>query len=84
MFERFAPVLAEKNIDHRINVLRCSQNARTVGDVIVQNAGRIKAAVVVMAKGEKSKLKEALLGSSTNHVVGRSPVPVLVVRSAKA
>ncbi len=83
VFERFLPVLVEKGIEHRLNVLRCSQSARTVGDVIVQNAGRIKAALVVMAKGEKSRLAAALLGSSCSHVMSRSPVPVLIVRSAK-
>ena len=45
VFDRVAPKLAALNIDHRINVLRCSQAARSVGDVIVASAARIKAMV---------------------------------------
>ena len=81
VFDRVAPKLAALNIDHRINVLRCSQAARSVGDVIVASAARIKATMVVMAMGgDKGRLKEALLGSSCNHVMHRSSVPVIVVR----
>jgi nucleotide-binding universal stress UspA family protein len=84
VFERFAPKLAAANIDHRINVLRCSQAARTVGDVIASNASRIKASMIVMSMRDKSRLAEALLGSCCNHVMHRSPVPVVVVRGSAA
>ena len=49
VFDRLAPKLAAANVEHRINVLRCSQAARSVGDVVVTNATRIKASMVVMA-----------------------------------
>jgi nucleotide-binding universal stress UspA family protein len=82
VFERFAPKLAAANIEHRINVLRCSQAARTVGDVITSNAARIKASMVIMSMRDKSRLAEALLGSCCNHVMHKSPVPVIVVRGS--
>jgi nucleotide-binding universal stress UspA family protein len=84
VFDRFAPKLAAANVDHRINVLRCSQAARTVGDVIVANAVRVKAAMILMAHKDKSRIAEALLGSCSNFVMHRSPVPVIVMRSAAA
>jgi hypothetical protein len=43
VFDRLAPKLAAANVEHRINVLRCSQAARSVGDVVVTNATRISA-----------------------------------------
>ena len=84
VFDRLAPKLAAANVEHRINVLRCSQAARSVGDVVVTNATRIKAAMVVMAMNPKSALKEVLMGSCCSHVVHRCPVPVVVVRNLPA
>ncbi len=84
VFDRFEPRLAKASIEHRINVLRCSQGARTVGDVIVANAARIKASLVVMGMKPKNAVKEMLMGSAANHVCHRSPCPVLVVRGVAA
>jgi len=42
VFDRLAPKLDAAKVEHRINVLRCSQAARSVGDVIVANSARIK------------------------------------------
>ena len=81
VFDRLAPKLAAANVEHRINVLRCSQAARSVGDVIVTNASRIRAKMVVMAMKNKSALAEAIMGSCCSHVVHRCPVPVVVVRN---
>ncbi len=82
MFDRLLPRLQAAGVEHRLNVLRCSVAARTVGDVIVQNVARIKASMVVMAMRDKNRFAEALLGSCCNHVLHRSPVPVVVVRGA--
>ena len=43
VFDRLAPKLDAAKVEHRINVLRCSQAARSVGDVIVANSARISA-----------------------------------------
>ena len=82
VFDRVAPKLAAAGVDHRINVLRCSQASRTVGDVIVTNAARIKAALIVMSMSNKNPVVEVLMGSCSNHVIHRSPVPVLVHRGS--
>ena len=84
VFERFEPRLAKAGIEHRINVLRCSQAARSVGDVVVANAQRIKASLVVVGMGPKSAVKEALLGSVANRVTHRCSCPVLVVRGLES
>jgi hypothetical protein len=84
IFDRFEPKLKAAGVEHRINVLRCSQAARTVGDVIVTNASRIRASLVLLAMKPKNLLKELVMGSCANHVVHRSPCPVLVVRGTGA
>jgi len=82
VFDRLEPCLKAAGVEHRINVLRCSQAARTVGDVIVTNAARIKADLVLMSMKPKNPLKEMVMGSCASHVLHRAPCPVLVVRGS--
>jgi hypothetical protein len=60
VFDRLAPKLAAANVEHRINVLRCSQAARSVGDVVVTNATRIKASMVVMVSAPEMAIAALL------------------------
>lgn len=82
VFDRLAPMLAAANVEHRVNVLRCSQAARSVAEVICTSAARVKAAMVVMSMTTKSPLAEVLMGSCCSNVVHRCDVPVVVVRNA--
>jgi Universal stress protein family len=84
VFDRFEPRLVAAHVEHRINVLRCSQAARTVGEVIITNAARIKAGIILMAIKPKNPLKEMVMGSCASYVLHRAPCPVMVVRGTPA
>jgi hypothetical protein len=65
VFDRLAPKLVAAGVEHRINVLRCSQAARSVGDVIVTNASRIKV--------RRLRPVFRFTSSCTLHMVAQSP-----------
>ncbi|GGC03868.1 universal stress protein [Marinobacterium zhoushanense] len=49
-------------------------------DMILSEAKRVKADLIVMASHKHSRLERTVLGSVANKVVGRSTIPVLVIK----
>ena len=70
-FERIAKSLKEKGVDHRVDVLRCSNDSRTVGEVIVTSAARVQAAASAFAPAVKRELRfsRSLFYSQLTHAL---------------
>ncbi|WP_020410867.1 universal stress protein [Hahella ganghwensis] len=49
-------------------------------DLILKTATKVKADLIVMASHKHSRIEKAVLGSIANKVVGRSKIPVMVVK----
>ncbi len=49
-------------------------------DMILKTADKVKADLIVMASHKHSRIEKMVLGSIANKVVGRSRVPVMVVK----
>ena len=64
----------------RPQTLRVDSRGRTVAEVIVGQARKLKADVIVLGTHGRRGLTHLLLGSDAESVVRAAPVPVLLVR----
>lgn len=64
----------------RPQTLRIDSRSRTVAEVIVAQARKLKADVIVIGTHGRRGLSHLLLGSDAESVVRAAPIPVLLVR----
>jgi nucleotide-binding universal stress UspA family protein len=68
----------------RLQTMRVDSRGRSVAEVIVGQARKLNADVIVLGTHGRRGLTHLLLGSDAESVVRSAPVPVLLVRGRKA
>ena len=66
------------------HVVRAPQDNDSIGVVLVKLAEQLNAAALVLAKHDKGRLSEFLLGSVTRYVTHHCRQPVLVMHADRA
>jgi nucleotide-binding universal stress UspA family protein len=59
-------------------VVELSPDHRLVGEVLLEEAGRVNADLVVAGAYSHSRLRELILGGVTRHVLQNAAIPVLM------
>jgi nucleotide-binding universal stress UspA family protein len=77
--ERLLPKLADIQPDPCVHIVKSDVDTDSIGNVICNKADMLKAAAVIMASHNRSKLKEFFLGSVTNYCAHHCKQPVLIV-----
>jgi nucleotide-binding universal stress UspA family protein len=73
------PKLADIQPDPCVHIVKSDVDTDSIGNVICNKADMLKAAAVIMASHNRSKLKEFFLGSVTNYCAHHCKQPVLIV-----
>ena len=72
-----APLLSGAEV--KTAVIALATDPTSVGHAIIAHADKASAAIIVVMRTGKSRLREAVVGSTTELLVHRSRVPVLVL-----
>jgi nucleotide-binding universal stress UspA family protein len=79
---RFCPVLeAQHLVEWKAECVHFATDADSVAAIVEARAVKIGATAVVLAKHNKSKLKQIFLGSTAKHLVSACTVPVVVLHA---
>lgn len=78
--EKHGTTLQENGISCKIHCLRAHASAGTtdIGGAIIKSVKDIGASLVVVSRFQKKKMEYLFIGSTSQHVLQHSPVPVLL------
>eukprot|EP00210_Caulerpa_lentillifera_P002453 g2351.t1 len=75
--ETFVPVLKNSKVEYVVDMVQ-EKGSETIGDAVCHAASDVDACAVVVAAHKKHWLQAWLMGSSSQEIAGKAPIPVIV------
>ena len=81
--ETLLPILDQRKIPYKLNIIAYEMNNTSIGEVVCEKASILDADVIVMASHRKGRIQEFFVGSVTNYALHHSKVPLIVYKTPK-
>ena len=81
--ETLLPILDQRKIPYKLDIIAYEMNNTSIGEVVCEKASILDADVIVMASHRKGRIQEFFVGSVTNYALHHSKVPLIVYKTPK-
>ena len=81
--ETLLPILDQRKIPYKLDIIAYEMNNTSIGEVVCEKASILDADVIVMASHRKGRIQKFFVGSVTNYALHHSKVPLIVYKTPK-